>query len=150
MSACRQQPRGLVGDRDDVRPRSRALDALAEEIHLMLAEGVAADVRDIDLAMLLEAGWPFHLGGAITPYLDRAGARGGLSRQARIRTRASEGPREAAGLALMVVSRVNAAQPVNPHRAAVHRFCRGGSVAADSARSRGTSPSGKGPSGWDR
>jgi 3-hydroxyacyl-CoA dehydrogenase/enoyl-CoA hydratase/carnithine racemase len=55
---------------DDVR--RRALDALAEEIHLMLTEGVVADVRDIDLAMLLGAGWPFHLGG-VTPYLDRTG-----------------------------------------------------------------------------
>jgi 3-hydroxyacyl-CoA dehydrogenase/enoyl-CoA hydratase/carnithine racemase len=55
---------------DDVR--RRALDALAQEIHLMLEEGVVADVRDIDLAMLLGAGWPFHLGG-ITPYLDRTG-----------------------------------------------------------------------------
>jgi 3-hydroxyacyl-CoA dehydrogenase/enoyl-CoA hydratase/carnithine racemase len=55
---------------DDVR--RRALDALAQEIQLMLDEGVVADVRDIDLAMLLGAGWPFHLGG-ITPYLDRAG-----------------------------------------------------------------------------
>jgi len=52
--------------------RGRALDALAEEIHLMLTEGVVADVRDIDLAMLLGAGWPFHLGG-VTPYLDRTG-----------------------------------------------------------------------------
>ena len=52
--------------------RRRALDALAEEIHLMLAEGVVADVRDIDLCLLLGAGWPFHLGG-ITPYLDRTG-----------------------------------------------------------------------------
>ena len=52
--------------------RRRALDALAEEIDLMLAEGVVEDVRDIDLAMLLGAGWPFHLGG-VTPYLDREG-----------------------------------------------------------------------------
>jgi 3-hydroxyacyl-CoA dehydrogenase/enoyl-CoA hydratase/carnithine racemase len=52
--------------------RRRALDALAEEIRIMLDEGVVADVRDIDLAMLLGAGWPFHLGG-VTPYLDRAG-----------------------------------------------------------------------------
>jgi len=50
----------------------RALDALAVEIRIMLDEGVVADVRDIDLAMLLGAGWPFHLGG-ITPYLDREG-----------------------------------------------------------------------------
>jgi 3-hydroxyacyl-CoA dehydrogenase len=52
--------------------RNRALEALAEEIHLMLAEGVVTDVRDIDLCLLLGAGWPFHLGG-ITPYLDRTG-----------------------------------------------------------------------------
>ena len=52
--------------------RRRALDALAEEIRLMLDELVVEDVRDIDLAMLLGAGWPFHLGG-VTPYLDREG-----------------------------------------------------------------------------
>jgi len=50
--------------------RTRALDALAEEIGLMLAEGVVAAPMDIDLCMILGAGWPFHLGG-ITPYLDR-------------------------------------------------------------------------------
>ena len=48
-------------------------DALAEEIGLMLDEGVVASARDIDLCMILGAGWPFHLGG-ITPYLDRVGA----------------------------------------------------------------------------
>jgi 3-hydroxyacyl-CoA dehydrogenase/enoyl-CoA hydratase/carnithine racemase len=52
--------------------RRRAVDALAEEIDLMLQEQVVEDVRDIDLAMLLGAGWPFHLGG-VTPYLDREG-----------------------------------------------------------------------------
>ncbi|HEU5108001.1 MAG TPA: 3-hydroxyacyl-CoA dehydrogenase NAD-binding domain-containing protein, partial [Micromonosporaceae bacterium] len=52
--------------------RGRALDALAQEIRLMLAEGVVAEPQDIDLCMLLGAGWPFHLGG-ITPYLDRSG-----------------------------------------------------------------------------
>jgi len=52
--------------------RARAVRALAEEIRLMLDEGVVADVRDIDLAMLLGAGWPFHLGG-IAPHLDRTG-----------------------------------------------------------------------------
>jgi 3-hydroxyacyl-CoA dehydrogenase len=52
--------------------RRRAVDALAEEIRLMLDEHVVQDVRDIDLSMLLGAGWPFHLGG-ITPYLDRQG-----------------------------------------------------------------------------
>jgi 3-hydroxyacyl-CoA dehydrogenase/enoyl-CoA hydratase/carnithine racemase len=52
--------------------RLRALRALAEEIRLMLDEGVVAAAQDIDLCMILGAGWPFHLGG-ITPYLDRTG-----------------------------------------------------------------------------
>ena len=50
----------------------RALEALAEEIRLMLDDGVVAGPEDIDLCMILGAGWPFHLGG-ITPYLDRTG-----------------------------------------------------------------------------
>jgi 3-hydroxyacyl-CoA dehydrogenase/enoyl-CoA hydratase/carnithine racemase len=52
--------------------RERALSALAQEARLLLDEGVVADPRDLDLCMLLGAGWPFHLGG-ITPYLDRTG-----------------------------------------------------------------------------
>ncbi|SEE92139.1 3-hydroxyacyl-CoA dehydrogenase NAD-binding domain-containing protein [Jiangella alba] len=52
--------------------RERALAAVAEEIRIMLDEGVVAEAQDIDLCMLLGAGWPFHLGG-ITPYLDRSG-----------------------------------------------------------------------------
>ncbi|WP_326554595.1 3-hydroxyacyl-CoA dehydrogenase NAD-binding domain-containing protein [Micromonospora sp. NBC_01813] len=52
--------------------RERALDALAQEIRLMLDEGVVAEPQDIDLCLILGAGWPFHLGG-ITPYLDRTG-----------------------------------------------------------------------------
>jgi hypothetical protein len=40
----------------------------------MLAEGVVTAREDIDLCMILGAGWPFHLGG-ITPYLDHSGAR---------------------------------------------------------------------------
>ncbi|MET7396222.1 3-hydroxyacyl-CoA dehydrogenase NAD-binding domain-containing protein [Dactylosporangium sp. NPDC005572] len=50
----------------------QATAALAQEIRLMLDEGVVADARDIDLCMILGAGWPFHLGG-VTPYLDREG-----------------------------------------------------------------------------
>ncbi|MDA0638470.1 3-hydroxyacyl-CoA dehydrogenase NAD-binding domain-containing protein [Nonomuraea sp. MCN248] len=52
--------------------RERVLKALAEEIRIMLDEGVVAAPQDIDLCMILGAGWPFHLGG-ITPFLDRAG-----------------------------------------------------------------------------
>ncbi|MFJ5859837.1 3-hydroxyacyl-CoA dehydrogenase NAD-binding domain-containing protein [Pseudarthrobacter sp. NPDC092439] len=51
----------------------RTQDALAEEIGLMLSEGVVAGPEDIDLCMILGAGWPVFLGG-ITPYLDRVGA----------------------------------------------------------------------------
>ncbi|MEU9887793.1 3-hydroxyacyl-CoA dehydrogenase NAD-binding domain-containing protein [Sphaerisporangium sp. NPDC051011] len=62
---------GLTGpDAGDVR--DRALRALAEEVRLMLDEGVVAAAEDIDLCMILGAGWPFHTGG-ITPYLDRTG-----------------------------------------------------------------------------
>ncbi|MFJ6141444.1 3-hydroxyacyl-CoA dehydrogenase NAD-binding domain-containing protein [Kitasatospora sp. NPDC092286] len=50
----------------------RALEAVTQEIGLMLAEGVVAEAQDIDLCMITGAGWPFHLGG-ITPYLDRSG-----------------------------------------------------------------------------
>ncbi|MBT2512148.1 3-hydroxyacyl-CoA dehydrogenase NAD-binding domain-containing protein [Arthrobacter sp. ISL-30] len=51
----------------------RTQDALAEEIGLMLSEGVVAGPEDIDLCVILGAGWPMFLGG-ITPYLDRTGA----------------------------------------------------------------------------
>jgi 3-hydroxyacyl-CoA dehydrogenase/enoyl-CoA hydratase/carnithine racemase len=52
--------------------RERALAGLAEEIALMLDEGVVEAPMDIDLCMILGAGWPFYNGG-ITPYLDREG-----------------------------------------------------------------------------
>jgi 3-hydroxyacyl-CoA dehydrogenase len=52
--------------------RERCLNAMAEEIGLMLAEEVVAAPMDVDLCLILGAGWPFHLGG-ITPYLDREG-----------------------------------------------------------------------------
>ena len=52
--------------------RERALTALTVEIRLLLDDGVVAEAADVDLCLLLGAGWPFHLGG-ITPYLDRSG-----------------------------------------------------------------------------
>ena len=56
------------------RPRSCApgADRVAQEIGIMLDEGVVAEAQDIDLCLIPGAGWPFHLGG-ITPYLDRTG-----------------------------------------------------------------------------
>ncbi|WFE64655.1 3-hydroxyacyl-CoA dehydrogenase NAD-binding domain-containing protein [Micromonospora sp. WMMD714] len=64
----------VVGDRPltGEQVRQNALDALAQEVRLMLDEGVVAEAQDIDLCLILGAGWPFHLGG-ITPYLDRTG-----------------------------------------------------------------------------
>nr|WP_198943331.1 3-hydroxyacyl-CoA dehydrogenase NAD-binding domain-containing protein [Actinokineospora bangkokensis] len=51
---------------------ARVLEGVAEEIRIMLDEGVVAEAQDIDLCMILGGGWPFWLGG-ITPYLDREG-----------------------------------------------------------------------------
>jgi 3-hydroxyacyl-CoA dehydrogenase/enoyl-CoA hydratase/carnithine racemase len=64
----------VVGDRPSTEQqvRDRALAALAEEARIMLDEGLVAEPQDVDLCMLLGAGWPFHLGG-ILPYLDRTG-----------------------------------------------------------------------------
>ncbi len=52
--------------------KERALKALAEEARMMLDEGVVSSPQEIDLSMLLGAGWPLMLGG-ILPFLDRAG-----------------------------------------------------------------------------
>jgi 3-hydroxyacyl-CoA dehydrogenase/enoyl-CoA hydratase/carnithine racemase len=60
------------------QPRSQdeildsALEALADEIRHLLEEGVVAEAKDVDTALLLGAGWPFWLGG-ITKYLDQTG-----------------------------------------------------------------------------
>jgi 3-hydroxyacyl-CoA dehydrogenase len=48
-------------------------DALTREISIMLDEGVVADVKDIDLCMLVGAGWPAAHGG-ISKYLDEVGS----------------------------------------------------------------------------
>ena len=53
--------------------RTRVEDGLADEIHRMLEGDVVHAAEDIDLCLLLGAGWPFQMGGA-TPYLDRVGA----------------------------------------------------------------------------
>ncbi|MBU4335076.1 MAG: 3-hydroxyacyl-CoA dehydrogenase, partial [Actinobacteria bacterium] len=60
------QPLDTAGVRDAV------LQALTAEIGRMLDEGVVATPQQIDLCMILGAGWGFHLGG-ICPYLDRTG-----------------------------------------------------------------------------
>jgi 3-hydroxyacyl-CoA dehydrogenase len=49
-----------------------ALEAVGDEIRQLLEEGVVAEAKDIDTALLLGAGWPFWLGG-ITKFLDQTG-----------------------------------------------------------------------------
>lgn len=51
----------------------RLEDGLADEIHRMLGDKVVEAADDIDLCMILGAGWPFQMGG-VTPFLDRVGA----------------------------------------------------------------------------
>ncbi|MGO1423494.1 MAG: 3-hydroxyacyl-CoA dehydrogenase NAD-binding domain-containing protein [Brachybacterium sp.] len=51
----------------------RVQDGLAEEIALMLASGVVERPEQVDLALILGAGFPRHRGG-VTPYLDSSGA----------------------------------------------------------------------------
>jgi 3-hydroxyacyl-CoA dehydrogenase/enoyl-CoA hydratase/carnithine racemase len=52
---------------------TRVEDGLADEIARMLHDKVVGYPEDIDLCMIMGAGWPFQTGG-ITPYLDRVGA----------------------------------------------------------------------------
>ena len=49
-----------------------ALEAVADEIRHLLDEGIVAEAKDVDTALLLGAGWPFWLGG-ITKFLDQTG-----------------------------------------------------------------------------
>jgi 3-hydroxyacyl-CoA dehydrogenase/enoyl-CoA hydratase/carnithine racemase len=49
-----------------------ALEAVADEIRVLLEDGVVAEAADVDTALLLGAGYPFWLGG-ITKFLDQTG-----------------------------------------------------------------------------
>jgi 3-hydroxyacyl-CoA dehydrogenase/enoyl-CoA hydratase/carnithine racemase len=59
-------------------PRTReqivdeVLEAVADEIHRLLEDGVVQEAADVDTGLLLGAGWPFFLGG-ITKHLDQIG-----------------------------------------------------------------------------
>jgi 3-hydroxyacyl-CoA dehydrogenase/enoyl-CoA hydratase/carnithine racemase len=59
-------PRGREQIVEDV------LEAVADEIHRLLDEGVVTEAADVDTGLLLGAGWPFFLGG-ITKHLDQVG-----------------------------------------------------------------------------
>lgn len=66
------EPAAEPAELTEEQVRTRALEALADETSRMLDEGVVADPRDIDLAMITGAGFPFWNGG-VTPLLDRTG-----------------------------------------------------------------------------
>lgn len=57
---------------DEAGVLDSVLRALTVEVGHMLDEGVVSTPQQIDLCMILGAGWGFHLGG-LTPYLDRTG-----------------------------------------------------------------------------
>jgi 3-hydroxyacyl-CoA dehydrogenase len=72
-----------AGGKDEIAvrehdPRSQdeilqsTLEALADEIRHLLEEGVVAEAKDVDTALLLGAGFPFWLGG-ISKHLDQVG-----------------------------------------------------------------------------
>ncbi len=56
-----------------VELQRRIEDGLADEIKRMLDDHVVEAAEDIDLCLILGAGYPFQMGG-VTPYLDRCGA----------------------------------------------------------------------------
>ncbi len=58
---------------DAATMQQRFEDALADEVHRMLDDHVVEHVEEIDLGLILGAGYPFQAGG-ISPYLDRSGA----------------------------------------------------------------------------
>ena len=55
-----REERGVEEIRED------ALAAVADEVRHMLADGVVADPADVDACLILGAGWPLFLGGAVT------------------------------------------------------------------------------------
>ena len=76
VDGLHKRPEDVTGGKspvDEATILRRVEDGLAEEIKLMLDESVVAAPEDIDLCLILGAGWPFQAGGA-TPYLDRVGA----------------------------------------------------------------------------
>jgi len=71
VEALAEQPENPV-ELTVEQARERILGVLAEEVGLMLAEGVVEAPMDIDLAMITGAGFQFWNGG-LTPLLDREG-----------------------------------------------------------------------------
>jgi hypothetical protein len=64
----------LTGDarRSVDQIREDVLEAIADEVHHVLDEGVVGAAADVDACLILGAGYPFFLGG-ITKHLDDSG-----------------------------------------------------------------------------
>ena len=56
----------------DQEIKDRVLLRVAQEIDLILKEGIVSSPKDVDTGVIMGAGWPFFMGG-ITPYLDQMG-----------------------------------------------------------------------------
>lgn len=63
---------GGPGSRDAAGVLDVVLTGLTTEIGQLLDDRVVASPEDVDVCLVLGAGWPYHLGG-ITPYLDEVG-----------------------------------------------------------------------------
>jgi 3-hydroxyacyl-CoA dehydrogenase/enoyl-CoA hydratase/carnithine racemase len=55
--------------------RDESLEAMRDEVVHLLADGVVADTADVDACLILGAGWPLFLGGAVTGARDPVAAR---------------------------------------------------------------------------
>ncbi|WP_382305739.1 3-hydroxyacyl-CoA dehydrogenase NAD-binding domain-containing protein [Herbiconiux sp. UC225_62] len=66
-------PKGEAKPMTEAEILRRVEDGLADEVHRMLEDDVVHAAEDIDLCLILGAGYPFQMGG-LTPYLDRVGA----------------------------------------------------------------------------
>ena len=66
-----REPGSRAPTEDEILARVQV--GLADEIHRMLDDDVVHAAEDVDLALILGAGYPFQMGG-VTPYLDRVGA----------------------------------------------------------------------------
>jgi len=60
------EPPAENGGRSVERIRDDALAAVADEVRHLLAEAVVAGPADVDACLILGAGWPLFLGGAVT------------------------------------------------------------------------------------
>ena len=54
------------GRRTPEQIRDDALDAVSDEVRILLDEGVVEDPADVDACLILGAGWPLFLGGVVT------------------------------------------------------------------------------------